>query len=73
MAMEAPGTRIPQDHAGCIGALAAMAALSGQQQEAARLLGAAKKLRKSIDIATERFEAEIEQATLSSLWLPSDG
>jgi hypothetical protein len=30
-------------------------------------LGAAKELRKSIGIATERFEAELEQSTLSSL------
>ncbi|MCA1706359.1 MAG: hypothetical protein LC808_25090 [Actinobacteria bacterium] len=30
-------------------------------------MGAAKKLRESIGIASGRFEAELEQATLSSL------
>lgn len=53
--------------AGCIGDLAAIAAGSGQLHKAARLLGAAKKLRESIAIATGRFEAELEQETLSSL------
>ncbi len=46
---------------------AAIAAGSGRLHEAARLLGAAKELRESIGIATGGFEAELEQATLSSL------
>jgi len=53
--------------AGCIGDFAAIAAGSGQLNEATRLLGAAKKLRGSIGVASGRFEAELEQATLSSL------
>ncbi|MGI8520041.1 MAG: tetratricopeptide repeat protein [Actinomycetota bacterium] len=51
----------------CIGDFAAIAVGSGQPHEAARLLGAAKELRERIGIATGGFEAELEQATLSSL------
>lgn len=53
--------------ASCISGCAAVAVLNGEALTAARLLGAAAKLRSSIGVAAERFEAVLEQETLSSL------
>jgi hypothetical protein len=57
----------PRVVAGCISAMGAVAAAADQLHDSARLVGAARGLRRSIEIVTERFEAELEHATLSSL------
>jgi hypothetical protein len=49
----------------CIGGFAAVAALCGQPLTAARLSGAATKLRETIGVTTEEFEARLEQRTVS--------
>ncbi len=48
----------------CIGGFASIAASSGQTERAARLLGAAERLRQSIGITNEGFEAKLEETTV---------
>jgi tetratricopeptide (TPR) repeat protein len=53
--------------ASCIAGCAAIAALNEETVTAVRLLGAVAKLREGAGLAPEKFEAGLEQTTLSSL------